>query len=124
VVGSDGILYQSNDYMSDSSIPGGNISGWKIGSPWISLPLGGSWNAVDEPQAYSSGGQLMYWNRCCDRVGRSFNYYLAGGDGKYFSDLISRARMQPTRCSGYSMYHWRISMRPPATPSLLSFGEW
>lgn len=77
VVGGDGVLYQPNNYMSDAWIAGGHISGWKLGSPLISLPypppeLGGqgfAWNAVDEPIAYSAGGNLIYWNRCCDRVG-------------------------------------------------------
>ena len=52
--------------MSDSAIPGGQISGWKIGTPFISI-ITSDWNAVDEPQAYSAGGNVIYWNLCCDR---------------------------------------------------------
>lgn len=33
-----------------------------------------SWsNAMDEPIAYASGGDLVYWVRCCDRVGSAFD---------------------------------------------------
>ena len=67
IVGSDGVLYQGNNYKSDPTIAGGHISGWEIGTPYISL-LNNGWNAVDEPLAYAAGGDLIYWNRCCDRI--------------------------------------------------------
>lgn len=67
VVGIDGILYQGNNYYSDEWIAGGHISGWMLDTPNIGIVMGG-WNAVDEPVAYSAGGNLIYWNRCCDRV--------------------------------------------------------
>lgn len=67
VVGVDGVVYQGNNYYSDPWIAGGHISGWKLGTPYIGLVSGG-WNAVDEPIAYSSGGDLIYWSRCCDRI--------------------------------------------------------
>jgi outer membrane protein assembly factor BamB len=66
VVGGDGIIYQANNYMSNPGIPGGQISGWKIGTPFINV-ISMVWNAVDEPLAYSAGGNLIYWNLCCDR---------------------------------------------------------
>lgn len=66
VVGSNGVLYQSNTYMSDEWIPAGQVSGWVYGSPSISTPSGG-WIAMDEPQAYSAGGDLIYWSHCNDR---------------------------------------------------------
>lgn len=72
VVGSDGVLYQANNYLSNPSIPRGHISGWQVGTPYISIVAGGS-NATDEPVAYAAGGDLIYWNRCCDRVGASFD---------------------------------------------------
>jgi outer membrane protein assembly factor BamB len=72
VVGSDGILYQANNYMSDPTIPWGQVSGWQIGSPYISIATS-SWNAVDEPIAFSAGGNLIFWNRCCDRVSAAFD---------------------------------------------------
>lgn len=67
IVGGDGVLYQGNNYKSDPTIAGGHISGWEIGTPYISL-INGGWNAVDEPLAYVAGGDLIYWNRCCDRI--------------------------------------------------------
>ena len=67
VVGVDGVVYQGNNYKSDPSIAGGHISGWNIRTPYISVVNGG-WNAVDEPVAYSAGGDLIYWSRCCDRI--------------------------------------------------------
>jgi len=66
VVGVDAVLYQTNSYMSDEYIPGGHVSGWQIGTPYISIVSSG-WGAVDEPRAYSAGGNLIYWNLCCDR---------------------------------------------------------
>jgi hypothetical protein len=99
VVGGDGVLYQSNNYFSDQWIAGGNISGWKLDSPFISLPTGG-WNAVDEPQAYSAGGNLIYWNRCCDRIAGSIDLSGAGKGGNYFVYDLTR------RLPGYNgRYH-------------------
>jgi hypothetical protein len=72
VVGIDGVVYQGNNYMSDPWIAGGHISGWDIRTPHISVVNGG-WNAVDEPVAYSAGGDLIYWNRCCDRIAGAFD---------------------------------------------------
>jgi hypothetical protein len=67
VIGSDGVLYQANNYRSDPAIAGGHISGWKFGTPFISI-INAGWNAVDEPVYYAAGGNLIYWGRCCDRV--------------------------------------------------------
>lgn len=72
VVGGDGVLYQTNSYMSDPSIPGGQISGWQIGTPYISV-VTSDWGAVDEPHGYAAGGNRIYWNLCCDRQSGSFD---------------------------------------------------
>jgi hypothetical protein len=61
VVGSDKILYQTNNYMSGPWITGGHVSGWRYGTPLISTPSS-RWLPVDEPAAYSAGGNLIYWN--------------------------------------------------------------
>lgn len=84
VVGSDGVLYQSNNFISDPFIPWGHISGWKLDTPFISLPAP-SRNAVDEPQGYAAGGDLIYWNRCCDRVGAAIDLGQPGTEWTYFS---------------------------------------
>lgn len=67
VVGKDGVLYQGNNFRSDPTIAGGHVSGWQIGTPYISI-INGDWNAVDEPLAFAAGGSLIYWGRCCDRI--------------------------------------------------------
>lgn len=88
VVGGDGILYQSNDLISDPFIPWGHISGWKLDTPFISLPTTGR-NAMDEPQGYAAGGNLIYWNRCCDRVGAAFDLSQLDKQWTYFNyDLV------------------------------------
>lgn len=66
VIGSDGVLYQQNSYLSDVSIPRGHISGWQPDNPYITN-ISGDVAAVDEPHAASGGGNLIYWNLCCDR---------------------------------------------------------
>ena len=53
-------------------------------TPFISVP-NSSWNAVDEPQAYAAGGNLIYWNRCCDRHSEAFDVTQPGKRWKYFS---------------------------------------
>ncbi len=66
IVAGDGVLYQTNNFMSDSAIAGGQVSGWTPGTPYISAIIS-DWGAVDEPHAYSAGGDLIYWSLCCDR---------------------------------------------------------
>jgi hypothetical protein len=84
VVGGDGVLYLSNNYQSSPFIPWGHISGWKLDTPFISLPAPGR-NAIDEPQGYAAGGNLIYWNRCCDRVGAALDLSRPGTEWTYFS---------------------------------------
>jgi hypothetical protein len=69
IVGPDGILYVSN-LLQKASIPQGRVMGWLHGTPYLSQ-VGGQ-GAVDEPQALSMGGQIIYRNLCCDRVGDFF----------------------------------------------------
>jgi len=78
IVGSDGVLYQTNNYMSDPTIAWGHVSGWQVGTPYISIITPGR-NAIDEPVAYSGGGDLIYWNRCCDRVSGAFDISVPDG---------------------------------------------
>jgi hypothetical protein len=89
VVGGDGVLYMSNNFISDPFIPWGHITGWQLDTPFLSLPAPGR-NAVDEPQGYAAGGNLIYWNRCCDRLGAAFDLSQPGTDWTYFSYDLAR----------------------------------
>jgi hypothetical protein len=72
VVGADGVLYLDNVYRSDPYIASGHITGWKPGSPFVSLPTS-RYIAQDEPLAYSAGGNIVYWNHCLDRQAGMFD---------------------------------------------------
>ncbi|WP_420631708.1 PQQ-binding-like beta-propeller repeat protein [Candidatus Leptofilum sp.] len=72
VIGADGVLYQQNNYTSDASIARGHISGWQPDNPYITN-ISGDVAAVDEPHAASGGGNIIYWNLCCDRQSGAVN---------------------------------------------------
>jgi outer membrane protein assembly factor BamB len=72
VIGVDGVMYQQNNYTSDASIARGHVSGWQPDNPYITN-ISGDVAAVDEPHAVSGGGNLIYWNLCCDRQSGSIN---------------------------------------------------
>jgi len=72
IVAGDGVLYQQQNYFSGQDIPGGQVSGWEFGTQYISQ-VSRDWQAVDEPQAYSAGGDLIYWANCCDREAGAFD---------------------------------------------------
>jgi len=86
-VGQDGVIYQANNYIYTDWIPRGQISGWKIGTQYISVPSSHT-NAVDEPIGYSIGGNVVYSKLCCDReaaaidivTGESWSYFDQGGN--------------------------------------------
>jgi hypothetical protein len=96
VVGVDGVLYQQNSYMSDLWIAGGQISGWKIGTPYISV-VSSDWGAVDEPHAYAAGGNLIYWSLCCDRQAGAFDITIPNTT---FADRWNAGIRPPTGGSG------------------------
>ena len=58
--------------MSSPAIAGGQVSGWKPGSPYITV-VSSDWGAIDEPHAASAGGNVVYWNLCCDRTAGAFD---------------------------------------------------
>lgn len=66
VVGADGVLYQSTLFRSDPYIGGVGLVGWKFGTPFISI-ISSMWQAADEPEVWSAGGNFIYLNICCDR---------------------------------------------------------
>ncbi|MCC6606384.1 MAG: PQQ-like beta-propeller repeat protein [Anaerolineae bacterium] len=79
VVGVDGVLYQQNNYTSDASIARGHVAGWQPDNPYITN-ISGDVAAVDEPHAASGGGDLIYWNLCCDRQSGSIDITIPNSD--------------------------------------------
>jgi len=61
IVGSDGVLYQFGNYLSDEWIAWGQIVGWKPGTRFISRPTSDH-NPIDELHAFSGGGDLVYYS--------------------------------------------------------------
>jgi outer membrane protein assembly factor BamB len=86
VVGADGKIYQAAMYMSNPYIAGSQVIAWQVGDSSIETPMA-VWKALDEPLAYSAGGNLIYWNHCNDRSAGAFDlsipnthFYPEGAD--------------------------------------------
>lgn len=71
IAGADGLLYFGNIYLCCSDAKG-RIMGWQPDTP-SQLSVTEVQAAIAEPQAISGGGQVIYRNLCCDRVGDWFN---------------------------------------------------
>lgn len=95
----EGILYQSNPVWYHSFSPRGQVTGWKPDTPYISLPTSSDKNASDEPQGYSMGGNIIYWVRCCDRVGKAFDI-ASSTEYRYFGENLH------TIIPGYNSEYW------------------
>ena len=113
VVGADGILYQSNTYMSDEWIPGGHVSGWAFGSASISTPSA-RWIAMDEPLAYSAGGNLIYWSQCNDRSAGSFdigvpNTRFFPSPADYYREWMYYSYNLASKVPGYNALYQAVS---------------
>ncbi len=94
-----GVLYQSNPVWYHSFSPRGQVTGWLPDSQYISLPTTSDKNASDEPQGYSMGGNVIYWVRCCDRVGKAFDI-TSSSEYKYFGESLH------TIIPGYNSEYW------------------
>lgn len=66
IIGPDGLFYGANIYLN-LFIPQAKVMGWLPGSNALSLTQ--LQHAIDEPTAISGGGNIIYQNLCCDRVG-------------------------------------------------------
>jgi outer membrane protein assembly factor BamB len=83
VIGSDGVIYTDIDTVATSNYwtPSGALAGWKVGTRFISRVM--EWNkteqAADEPMAFSLGGNVAYWNLCCDREAGAFDLRMPFG---------------------------------------------
>jgi outer membrane protein assembly factor BamB len=60
VIGSDGVLYQFGNYISDPWIARGHVTGWKFGTEFISL-VARTISPIDELHSFSAGGDLVYF---------------------------------------------------------------
>lgn len=82
IVGPNGMLYAGTLYQccSDSK---GRVMGWYPGDPFMSV-IGGM-GALAEPQAISGGGNTIYRNLCCDRVGDYFSATAPGQSRQLWS---------------------------------------
>lgn len=70
IVMPNNVIYQNAPHVYRGEISGGQVTGWKLGTQYLSLE--GAVSAIDEPQAISGGGNLLYRNLCCDRVASAF----------------------------------------------------
>lgn len=62
VIGTDGVLYQFNNYISDPWIARGHLMGWKFGTRYLSVVKELPWAAPsDEMHSFAAGGDLVYF---------------------------------------------------------------
>lgn len=76
----DGNVYTFNTYSEKKY--GQAVAGWIPGTSVIRVPWISGISANDEPLGYSGGGNLIYWNQCCDRAAGAYD--LAGNSYRYF----------------------------------------
>lgn len=77
----NGRLYVNAWYAKDH-ISRGMVMGWELGNDWMTMDGGGE-SAVDEPQAISGGGNMVYSSLCCDRLGQGMDL-ATGIDYRYW----------------------------------------
>lgn len=95
-VGSNNVLYLKahNNWRKGMGFPAGNsIMGWTMGTHYLAGSLGGT--AMDEPEAFSAAGDMVYYNLCCDRMAAGRNM-KTGENYKYWGyDLDDRFKKKP-----------------------------
>ena len=72
-----------NAWYEKHHISRGMVMGWKLGNNWMTMDGGGK-SAVDEPQAISGGGNVIYSSLCCDRQGQGMDL-STGTNQKYWT---------------------------------------
>ncbi len=85
--------------VAADNMPRGAIMGWNIGTAQLSLANPAS--AADEPQAISSGGNVIYRSICCDRTA-SWHNVLTGQSRNVFDYTNSLSLRAP----GYDEMWW------------------
>jgi hypothetical protein len=68
LIGPDWLFYTFNHYTCNY----GHVTGWEAGDSSVLIPSS-RFTAADEPLAYSAGGDVIYWNHCCDRSAGAFD---------------------------------------------------
>jgi outer membrane protein assembly factor BamB len=106
----DGVYYQTTGYIAPGWISRGGPVGWKFGTQYISR-VDGDPNgfASDEPVAYSSGGKLIYYVLCCDRVAGAMDVTIPFG--------------QPNRGWGYYGYNLANNILIPGYQQMYDAGN-
>lgn len=98
VNGNDGVYYQGTGYIGDSWISRSGPVGWKLGTQYISRVSNINF-ASDEPVAYASGGDLIYFALCCDRqsgaVDVSIPYGQSNREWIYYSYNMANNSLAP-----------------------------
>ena len=93
VVGANDILYLGNIYQK-TYIPQGRVMGWNLDTPSYLSVLPGQ-GAIDEPNAISMGGNVIYRSICCDRVGDWFTITTPTRSGLLWSYHIPLTMLAP-----------------------------
>jgi outer membrane protein assembly factor BamB len=101
VIGSDGVLYQFGNYISDQWIAQGQITGWKFGTRFISVIRELPWGApIDELHSFSSGGNLVYFQHWESEAGAfDVTVPVGGGNREWVYYTYDLNRVAP----GYSV---------------------
>jgi len=124
VSGHDDVIYfRSVTHAVGPGIPGALLTGWKYGTPFVSLPVSsvpgqsGFWPG-DEPVGISAGGKFVYWNLCNDRFIGSADLSVANAafpnsDGRrQWRHLTGDGFKKSTLPSGYNsqagQYLWSV----------------
>lgn len=73
IIGGDGLFYLAQTYRVNGPYSlRGQVAGWYMGTKWLKTSAAET-QANDEPIGYSAGGNIVYWNLCCDRTGGAFD---------------------------------------------------
>jgi hypothetical protein len=107
---SNGTIYASSRYQYER----GQVVAWVPGAMTATTPRPVN-NAYDEPIAFALGGDVVYWNLCCDREGGSFPA-TGGQDWKWFQEDLD------IRMPGYDVKV--MGHHPSMTNINMVYGGW
>jgi outer membrane protein assembly factor BamB len=137
----DDVLYFHTSNRSRSlSFNNANISGWAVGTPYLSLPVSYI-RSSDEPTGLTAAGSKIYYNHCCDRAigavdistpntgfptvdGNREKTYVSGGGLSYFSWPLDVTGLTKTQTDYYYneavKFFWdpQPSLSPPCCPGV------